>query len=290
MGYYVLVNHVLPYSAIRPHRITHEEIAHHYPEAADPGITGMKFEPLDVTVEDSILLKGWFIYSKGEKALGSIILLHGIASSKESMLMFADTLTKHGYNCILYDSRAHGQSGGMNCTFGYYEKRDVSAYINSTLERFPAAGPFGVYGASLGAAIAIQAMAVDNRITCGVVVSPFATLREVTYDYWKRISGLPIHSIPNEVLKLSERIASFAVDSVKPEESARQVGAPVLVVHGDKDEKISIHYGERVFRNLQSPSKQLYVVVGAGHDNIEKIAGESYSRNIVEFFRVHLKK
>src|ERR1051326_4103890 len=141
IGYYIAVDRILPYSAIRPHRVTRNEITNLSPGGADPGAFGIKYALLNVTVEDSIVLKGWYLFSKKDSALGTIILLHGIGSCKEAMINFADTLTKDGYNCILYDSRAHGESGGMNCTFGYYERRDVSAFIDSALIRFRTAKP-----------------------------------------------------------------------------------------------------------------------------------------------------
>ena len=288
-AYYVAVNRVLPYSPIRPHRIGRDEIRRYFPDGASPDKTGLKFSPLDVTVEDSINLRGWFIYARRDSAIGTVILLHGIASCKEAMLPLAGTLASAGYNCIVYDSRAHGESGGTNCTFGYYEKRDVSVFIDSSIERFSNVQPVGIYGASLGAAIAIQAMATDRRIRCGIAESPFATMREVIYDYWKSFSGLPVHSIPDGALRNSEKIANFAVDSVSPEDYAKRIDSPVLIIHGDKDEKISIHYGERVFKNLHSPEKKFYLVPGAGHDNLAAIGGQAYSNTVLDFFRTHLR-
>lgn len=289
LAYYIAVYHVLPYSPIRPHRISRDEVAKSFPKT-QPRDYGLRSEPLDVDVEDSIKLKGWFVFAKTDTPMGTIILLHGIADSKESLLGFADTLARLGYNCILYDSRAHGESGGTDCTFGYYEKTDVSAYINAATKRFTSLEPFGIYGNSLGAAVAIQTMAIDRRIMCGIVESPFATLREVIYDYWKRLSGLPIRFIPNDALRNSERIAHFVADSVKPEESAKRIGCPVLVAHGDQDKHISIDYGKRVYRNLRSPEKQWYPIHGANHYDLSRVGGEAYFDALRHFLQAHLRK
>ena len=217
------------------------------------------------------------------------MLLHGIASCKESLLKISDTLSSLGFNCIIYDSRGHGESGGINCTFGYYEKRDVSLIIDYVAKNFPNNKPFGIYGYSLGAAVAIQAMEIDKRIECGVVVSSFATLREVIYDYWNSISPLHFEWIPDEALKKSESIANFKVDSVKPEESAKHIDRPILVIHGVEDKKISISYGRRVFDNLRNPQKKWYPVTGANHDNIERVGEKALLNSIIQFFLGNLR-
>jgi uncharacterized protein len=289
-GYYIAVYHILPYSSIRPHRITREEKTLLYSGHYDPSTFNLKFENLDVLVEDSITLRGWFIHAKGNTGVATIILLHGIANCKESLLGFADTLAQLGYNCILYDARAHGESGGSNCTYGFYEKHDVSAYIDKATKEYAHVGPIAIYGNSFGAAVALQAMAGDKRIRCGIVECSFATLREVAYDYWKRLSHLPIHFIPDAALKNSEKIANFPVDSVKPEESAKQIDCPVLIAHGDQDKNISWEYGMRVFRNIKSPAKEWYLVHGAGHYDVPKVGGSAYFNILIKFLEVHTSK
>lgn len=290
IGYYIAVYHILPYSPIRPKRITHEDISRLYAGRSDPTAYHLRFDSMRVYASDSIILKGWFIHAKNENATATVILLHGIANCKESLLGFADTLAQLGYNCLLFDSRAHGESGGVNCTFGYYEKNDISVIMDSASKQFPAIGPFAVYGNSLGAAIALQAMEHDKRIVCGIVECPFATLREVTYDYWKQMTKLPFHFIPDQALSNTERIAQFSVDEVNPERSAKNIYCPVLVAHGDQDENISYEYGLRIFQNLKSPEKQWMLIHGAGHYNIPKMGGKKYFDAEKSFLAQHLHK
>jgi len=286
---YVAVEHVLPYSPIKPHRITHSEIVNAVHGEPVPETLGLRSERFDITVEDSIALKGWFIHADSSRPMGTVAVLHGIASCKEAMLPMARALARAGFNCILFDSRAHGESGGEFCTFGYYEKRDLSCYIDSTLARFEkVAGPIAVIGGSLGAAVALQAMETDPRIRCGVVESPFATLREVVYDYMKRLSGVPVRQVSDRALTRAGEIAHFPVDSVRPEESALHVVQPVMVVHGLLDKHISPDYGKRVFQNLRSPEKEWIPVSQGTHFNLASMGGEAYKRQIIDFLRKHM--
>ena len=204
------------------------------------------------------------------------------------MLSDARLLSGSGFNCILYDSRANGESGGLNCTFGYYEKHDVSSYVDSALARYPDCGPFGIMGDSLGAAVTIQALAIDKRLVCGVAESPFSTLREVVHDYFRQMFHVPMDLIPDAALKHSERIAHFSVDSVRPVDDARLILQPTMIVHGEVDSKISAEYGKRVFKNLASSVKQLYLISQAGHDNLGSAGGIEYQQALVGFFEKHL--
>src|SRR5512147_2315283 len=66
------------------------------------------------------LLSAWFIPAKKPEA--TIIYLHGVGDNKMSGLLLAKVLHENNFNVMLYDSRAHGESGGRFCTYGYYEK------------------------------------------------------------------------------------------------------------------------------------------------------------------------
>jgi hypothetical protein len=80
------IQYVLPYSPIRPHRCTVQEMARYSPELLTPEALGVKWDDLDITLEDSIRLKGWFVHARGDGARETLILLHGIGSCRISML------------------------------------------------------------------------------------------------------------------------------------------------------------------------------------------------------------
>ncbi|MGE5680562.1 MAG: alpha/beta hydrolase [Bacillota bacterium] len=278
VAFYYVIEHVAPYSPIKPSRVKHTA-----------SLDTSKAEEFNIIVEDSITLKGLFIHALTDKPYGTVIILHGIASSRESQLDMAENLSVQGFNSIVFDLRAQGESGGTYCTFGYYEKFDVSRYIDESLKRYKNSAPFAVMGHSLGGAIAIQAMAKDKRIKCGVVSSTFTSLKEITFDYMKRLTGIPFRFVSDISLKNSEKIARFPVDVVSPEEYAKKVCQPVLLIHGTNDERISINYGKRIFKNLKSPDKQWYPVKGANHNNLWEIGGKEYQRRIAGFLKTYLK-
>lgn len=279
---------VLPYAIVKPHRVTRDEIAKSLPYRS-PRDMGIPADGLVVTVQDSIRLKGWFIDADGEPR-GTILVLHGIANCKEAMLPLADKLRRHSFQVVLIDLRAHGESEGEYCTYGFWEKQDIRTLIDTLSRRYETLTPLGVYGNSLGAAIAVQALAVEPRLTCGWIESPFATLREITSDYLTRKIILRWRGLSDGALAKAGRIADFEIDQVSPENSAQLVHQPVVVVHGRKDRHIAIEYGERVFRNLRSAAKEFYEIPAGDHFNLSTAGGKEYEERMLSFFDRHCRR
>ena len=65
-------------------------------------------------------------------------------------------------------------------------------------------------------------------------------------------------------LRLAEQEAHFRIDDVSPVRAAARIQAPVLLIHGEKDNKTSPRNSQRVYDALRGP-KRLTIVPGAGH-------------------------
>ena len=119
---------------------------------------------------EHVELAGWKLPARPPDR-GTIVYLHGVADNRASSLGAAH-LTDRGFDVVAYDSRAHGNSGGDVCTYGYYEARDLRRVLD-VVDR----GPIIVIGSSLGAAVALQAAAQDERIRGVVAAESFSDLR-----------------------------------------------------------------------------------------------------------------
>jgi uncharacterized protein len=279
IGFILFAEFGMPYMPIVPVRNVSADL---------PSKFGLTYETLDVEADTNLILRGYFIHALTPPK-ATIILLHGIGSNKENWLGYARLLADNGFNSVVYDQRAHGKSGGTFCTFGFYEKFDVSKIID-TLARRKNVVPVGIQGASLGGAVALQALGYDKRLSFGIVESTFNTLENVIeeygYDYFKfRSRWLARH-----VLSKSALIARFRPFEVMPVEACREIEQPILMVHGDADEKIPIEFDRENFAALKSADKEFFVVQGAGHDNVGEIGGENYRRKIFGFLDRILKR
>lgn len=248
----------------------------------NPTKFGLSYEKIIVQTVDSLELHGFYIPSNLEAVYGTIILLHGIGSNKENMLQLAANLSNEGYNTVPMDSRAHGESGGDYITFGHFEKHDVSSIVDF-LEKEKGAKNIGIRGASMGGAIALQALEHDERLQFGIIESTFADLSDVVFDYQKLWLGLESRFISNYTLNRAAKIAKFFAKDIKPGEAAKNIEQPIFYAHGDADENISVEYGKLIYNNLASKNKELVIVEGAGHENLRGHGGEAYWRKLMAF-------
>ncbi len=206
---------------------------------------------------DGLKLKGWLFRGPGARR-GTVVYLHGSADNRSSGVSIAERFLARGFDALIYDSRAHGESEGDACTYGFYEKRDLSRAI----DRLPSR-PVVLIGVSLGAAVALQAAAEDPRIAAVVAVATFSDLRTVAFE---RAPFVASRANLEAALRLAEEQARFRVDEVSPLAAARRIGVPVFLVHGAADHETPSAHSQRVFEALRGP-KRIAIVPGAGHDD-----------------------
>ena len=115
-------------------------------------------------------LKGWWFHAPEKR--GTVVFLHGLRDNRGSAVGIAAHFVPRGFEVIAYDSRAHGESDGDACTYGFYEKQDLGRVLDRVT-----VNPIVVMGVSMGAAVALQAAAQDRRIAAVVAVSSFSDLR-----------------------------------------------------------------------------------------------------------------
>ena len=122
-----LLHSVLPYAILCPSDARSDGLVYH---ARTPAEEGLRADDLWVETEPGLFLRGWRVQASGP-VRGTIVLLHGHGSCKEAELGLARLFSDHGYQCLLYDARAHGESGGLYCTFGFYERRDFARFVEA---------------------------------------------------------------------------------------------------------------------------------------------------------------
>jgi pimeloyl-ACP methyl ester carboxylesterase len=201
-------------------------------------------------------LAGWKCRASGYRR-GTLVYLHGVADNRVSSVAAIQRFRPLGFDVVAYDSRAHGDSGGDICTYGFFEKQDLRRVLDATN-----AGPIVLMGGSFGAAVAIQS-AVDNpRVSAVVAAETFSDLRTVATE---RAPFFFTRGTIAQAFELAERQGHFDVDAVSPVVAAARIDVPVLVIHGDADRETPPDHSRRVFEALHGP-KRLIMVPGAQHN------------------------
>jgi fermentation-respiration switch protein FrsA (DUF1100 family) len=253
-----------------------------------PAELGMPYEDVSFTTADHVSLAGWFIPSPASRA--AVILGHGFSRSRQEMLDVAEMLHRNCYNILLFDWRAHGESGGERTTFGYREVNDLAAAVKYLSTR-PEVAPdrIGVLGNSMGAAVAIRGAAALPQLRAVVSDSPFPSLQD-SIDVGVRRRG-PLGVWPLRPLAefLGLRTIGIDPDLVRPIDDIDDISPrPILILHGGRDELVPADAGQRLYAAAAEP-KTLWYAPDAAHVKIADEYPQKYETTIVAFFDAALK-
>jgi uncharacterized protein len=289
LGGWYAVENVLPYSPIKPFRTRGATLGWELPLGTDPAGYGLKADQFSIRTSDGLRLRCIYIPTGFDTAGTTLILIHGIGGCKEHFLPAAKRLTESGLNVVLFDLRAHGESEGEYCTFGYKEKSDISVLIDTLQRRYPGQR-LGILGNSLGGAIALQALAAEPRLQFGIIESTFHDLENVVAEYGKHMFGFKSMWLSHHTLERSAVIADFPAFDIKPFMAARQIHQPVFMAHGDADQNIPLAFGRINYENLASTRKEWHTVHGAGHMGLWAVGGAEYYDSMIRFIKKGTKE
>ena len=243
------------------------------------------FEDVTINSFDGTRLFGWWM-SAGRRA-PTVVILHGVKKNRTDVLRAALVLRRAGFNVLIFDGRAHGNSGGRYVTYGFYERRDVESAIEWLVkEKKINRNRVGLAGESMGAAIALQVAAHNPWIRAVWADSPFASLRRITEEFVKRATGLPV-AVLNPVLWTAIQVANyrgkFDVHSVDPLALAARIKCPVYLVHSTADQIIAASHSE-IIHSALGGEKEIWFVDGARHARSIRHAKREYSDRLTRFF------
>lgn len=219
---------------------------------------------------------------------GTVFLLHGRSGKKEDMLAVAERLVAADYRCLIYDARCHGESDGVNCTFGYAETGDFRTILDHTLSLLEARGEdpgqICALGISLGASVILQALPDETRIEAIVAVAPFATLPEVVNHSARRniYQHIPLWLIAG-TMRTGGLRAGFDPFQVSPLRGVELSNRSIFFVHGEQDAVIPVDHTRRLHAAAKG-NKKLLLVADGNHTNVLAKGGDALYHEMIRFF------
>jgi pimeloyl-ACP methyl ester carboxylesterase len=170
---------------------------------------------------------------------GTLVFLHGIMMTRESMVPWALYFAQRNYRVVLVDLRGHGRSTGKWIGFGAWEAEDLVKVADELERRGLLVGKLGVFGVSYGAAMGIHWAARDSRVTTVVALAPFSDPVAAIPDFARGFDPHGAGTLSNETFTAAaakaEKIAGFEWKTLSVLDSIRKMHAPVLFFHGEKD-------------------------------------------------------
>ncbi len=261
------------------------EHRHHAPEHSP----GPDAQQIAVRAIDGVQLAARWFPLPGAKASGrTVLLLHGFAErSSDLEARRVAVLHRHGWNVASVDSRAYGQSEGLYSTFGGREAHDLRVWLDALsaqIARLDPSLPFQpvLWGRSMGAAIAVRAAALDERIVALVLESPMVDL-EASTAVLLRKRRLPFsRSLARLVVRRAGKLVGMPIHQPGPVETAARVVCSCLIVHGTLDVLVPIAEARRLADAFRGKPCWLDVAE-AKHTDVLDVGGDPLLDQIAAF-------
>ncbi len=228
--------------------------------------------------------------------LGTVILLSGHSSALRRnpyLLPFAGVFADAGYRVVVVEQRGHGDSTGHAISYGVWESQDLSQVIDDLEDRRLLTGRIGVFGHSMGAAVAIQAAAVDPRIDAVIAVAPFASLHEEVKDFasWKvpYLRWLLNDAVLGAAVNRAGKVAGFDARAASPVQAIRVTNTPVLLMHGDADDIVPVRHS-RMIKQARPQNTRLVVFRGADHWSMMKVQFNTFRDIALDWMQDRLNR
>jgi len=169
-----------------------------------------------------------------------------------------------GTGVIALSYRGYAGSSGHPSERGLLS--DAAAAYAFAVARYDAAR-IVAWGFSLGTGVAV-ALASEKPVGRLILEAPYTSTADVAASlFWL----LPVRLVMRDQFRSDQRIGRVTV--------------PLLIMHGERDQAIPIHFGERLFALAHEP-KQFVRFPEGGHENLQNFGAIEAARHFINAARV----
>jgi uncharacterized protein len=209
---------------------------------AEAGLPEAEEVTLDTADGERVI--AWHIAPRGDRPV--ILYFHGNGGALRYRTDRYRALTQDGTGLVALSYRGYGGSSGRPSEAGLIE--DARAAYAFAAERYPA-DRLVLWGESLGTGVAV-ALAAEKKVARLVLESPYLSTVAIAASAYPFV---PVRLLMKDQFRSDLRI--------------HNVTAPVLIVHGDRDNVVPIESGEQLYALIAGP-KRFLRVPGAGHEDL----------------------
>jgi uncharacterized protein len=224
-------------------------------------------------------LEAWYVPGEDERLI--VVLFHGYAASKSTILNATRVFHQLGYGTLLVDFYGSGGSSGDETTLGVEEARDVAAAVDYVRQTWPNRKVV-LYGISMGGAAILRAVAAEKVNAHGIIIeATFDTLLNTGKSRFRALA-LPGSPFAELLLFWGSLQRRFNFFSHNPADYARAVNCPTLILHGEKDERATLEQARNLARSFGG-SARLIVYPDVPHMAIVDARPSEWTRDIRVF-------
>lgn len=249
--------------------------------AMTPASRGLEYARVSFDTGDDIRLVGWWMPAR--EPVGTVVFLHGYTASKSQSLSVAPFLVRSHFNVLAFDFRAHGESGGTFTSLGVREAKDVRAALDFLRATGVDMDHVALFGWSMGAAAAINAMPDAPEVRAVVADSSFARLSNVVSAHLDGLTGLPPYPFVPLIVHFASQMTDTSPGENEPAREAERIERPLLVIQGARDGLADPDANGEVLARAAGAWADLWLVEDTGHVDARRTHPSEYESRVVSF-------
>lgn len=232
---------------------------------------------------DSHKIPADYIYAlgkEGEKDNQTVILVHGLGGNRYSSYPLAEMFLEKGYNVVAYDQRSSNENTAQYTTFGYWEKYDLTDYIDYVREQAPEQ-EIGVWGTSFGGATAGLAMGnkdIENKIDFLILDCPVSNMKWMIEEEMRKMDvGLPISYMTLCGNVINKMKLGFYYEDANVCNAIKDIEIPVLIINSQMDTVTPQFMGQDIYDAIsREDNKEIWTVKDSAHAEMWLDHNEEY--------------
>ena len=231
---------------------------------------------ITIQSEDGLKLAGEFHSAESHRYA---ILIHGYMGNRTQMRHLAAVYSSWGFNTLLPDNRAHGESEGKWVGMGWLDKDDIMRWIDWIIQRDEKAEII-LHGISMGGAtvMMVSGMNLPDNVKAAVEDCGYTSAWDIFRDELKALFHLPSFPLLNMYSLMSRIIAGYSPKEASSLKMLRKSRIPMLFIHGGDDNFVGTYMLDINYEAKINGEKQKLLIEDAGH-------GEAYLRDPERYFR-----
>ena len=255
---------------------------------SSPTTVSDNYEDVQFKSRDGLTLKGWlFNYDSGKL----VIMVAGLTQNRVNNDYKATSIARdflgEGYNVMMYDSRAHGESEGKRTSYGRFEGNDVLGAVDFAKKRGFEPKNIVILADSTGGVSTL--MVVDQLKDVGALIIDSANTNFkpiIINRLWVEKKVPPFFS-PG-IFFFTDTVFSLKIGEVKPIEKLPSVTErKLLYLHGALDETIPVGESRKLLE-ASNPQSKLVVFPNGKHIETFKSDPDLYRNEVFEFLKSEL--
>lgn len=252
-------------------------------------IDDTEHETVSIKTHDSLNLYGCYIKAK-KVTNKTAILIHGYTSSGIKMLSYARIYYNLGYNILIPDNRAHGNSEGNFIGFGWIDRLDYLKWMDFILQKAGQDTQIVLHGVSMGGAavMMLSGEKLPSQVKCIIEDCGYTSVKEQLGYQLKQLFNLPNFPIIYSTSLLTKIRAGYYFSEASALKQVQKTKIPMLFIHGDNDTFVPFEMVNKLYAACNS-EKGILVVKGAGHGEALAKDKISYKNKVIEFIGKHIQ-